>query len=57
MENIKTNSVSIETSGIVSKLKGSYVIVLLSVLGVAALITATLVAWPAIAYFASVLFV
>jgi len=43
----------ISTTFMTTFLKESYVVILLSVLGVAALLTATIVAYPAIAYFAS----
>ena len=57
MEKTINNTVSISTEGIVAKLKSSYVVIVLSVLGVCALATAILVSWPALAYLASVLFV
>lgn len=41
---------------IVETAKSGYVVTVLAVLGIFAFITAVLVAWPAIAYFASKLF-
>ena len=37
--------------------KESYIVVIIALLGIAAFFTAVLVAWPALAYLASMLFV
>jgi hypothetical protein len=38
-------------------IKNSYVVIVLTLLGLFALATAILVAWPALAYFASIVFI
>ena len=54
---IESGSTAHETASVVAETaKSTYVVVVLTVLGVFAFITAILVAWPAIAYFASKFF-
>ena len=54
---IETNNAAHQAANmIVDTAKSTYVVAVLAVLGVFALITAVLVAWPAVSYFASKLF-
>lgn len=55
MEAVVKNATTGNLDKVISFFKSSYVVLLLSVLGIFALITAVLVAWPALAYFASLL--
>ena len=54
---IETNNTAHQAANmIVDTAKSTYVVAVLAVLGVFALFTAVLVAWPAVSYFASKLF-
>ena len=54
---IETNNTAHEAANmLVDTAKSTYVVAILAVLGVFAFITAVLVAWPAVSYFASKLF-
>jgi hypothetical protein len=54
---IETGNAAHETANmIVDTAKSTYVVAILSVLGVFAFITAVLVAWPAVSYLAAKLF-
>ena len=54
---IESGNTAQETANVVAETaKSTYVVVVLAVLGVFAFITAVLVAWPAISYFAAKFF-
>lgn len=54
---IETNSVAHEAANmVVETAKSTYVVAVLAVLGIFAFVSAVLIAWPAVAYFASKMF-
>ena len=53
---IENNTAHAAANMVVETAKSTYVVAVLAVLGVFAFITAVLIAWPAVSYFASKLF-
>ena len=54
---IESNSTTQEAANmVVDTAKSTYVVAVLAILGVFAFVSAVLIAWPAVAYFASKLF-
>lgn len=54
---IETNSAAHEAANmVVETAKSTYVVAVLAVLGIFAFVSAVLIAWPAVAYFASKMF-
>ena len=54
---IESNSTTQEAANmVVDTVKSTYVVAVLAILGVFAFVSAVLIAWPAVAYFASKLF-
>ena len=54
---IESYTIREKTKNIVSYVKDSYIVVVIGILGVFAIISAIIIAYPALAYLASMLFV